>query len=343
MTSGVPSPPAPAPGSGDAVRVAGGAPSADAVPTDADILRLAGVALRDGSRSFAMAARLLPPGVRESAVLLYAWCRHCDDVVDGQTLGHGLAPLSGEGARSALDALYAQTHAAYGDGPLPHPAFAGLRAVARRHAMPIALPLAHLQGFAMDVADARYVCLDDTLRYCYHVAGVVGEMMAVVMDVRDPDVLARACDLGIGFQLTNIARDIVEDAEGARVYLPAEWLDEAGVPAAALADPRHRAAVHRLALRLLDVAEPYYRSADTGIAALPPRCALAIATARRVYHAIGTVIRARGPAAWDTRVSTSKMQKLGHVAGGGWLAWAVRRRAPAPRPPAPWRLPVDPA
>lgn len=300
------------------------------------VLAHAQAALQKGSRSFAAAARLLPADARDSAVMLYAWCRYCDDVVDGQTLGQGLAPLGGDDAEQALAMLQTQTRAAYGHGPLAHPAFAALRAVARRHALPMEQPLAHLEGFRMDVAGARYDTLDDTLRYCYHVAGVVGLMMARIMGVRDPGVLARACDLGIGFQLTNIARDIVEDAQGGRVYLPADWLAEAGIAADAVADPVHRAAVHRLAVRLLDVAEPYYASADTGIGALPTRCALAIATARRVYHAIGTGVRARGVAAWDQRISTSSVQKLGHVAGAGWLAWAVRHRAPAPRPPAPW-------
>ncbi|MBU4612790.1 phytoene/squalene synthase family protein [Achromobacter sp. GG226] len=306
--------------------------------TDAAVLAHAQAALRQGSKSFAAAARLLPAPARDSAVMLYAWCRHCDDVIDGQDLGHGLAPLAGDAAELALQSLQDETRAAFGHGRLTHPAFAALRLVARQHALPMSQPMAHLEGFRMDAVGQRYETLDDTLQYCYHVAGVVGIMMARIMGVRDAAVLARACDLGIGFQLTNIARDVIEDAEGGRVYLPAQWLAEAGVPAEAadVADPAHRAAVHRLAVRLLDVAEGYYASADTGIAALPGRCALAIATARRVYHAIGTAVRARGAAAWDTRVSTTSAQKLGHVAGAGWLAWAVRHRAPAPRPPAPW-------
>jgi phytoene synthase len=169
----------------------------------------------------------------------------------------------------------------------------------------------------MDVEGRRYETLDDLLGYCYGVAGVVGIMMAHVMGVRDVAILDRACDLGLAFQLTNIARDIVPDAGEGRIYLPLAWLEAEGVKPDAIADPRHRPALARLAARLVADAEPYYESALTGIAALPARAAWAIATARLVYRSIGHEVVRRGPAAWDERVSTSTGQKLGFVALGG--------------------------
>jgi phytoene synthase len=156
------------------------------------------------------------------------------------------------------------------------------------------------------------------------VAGVVGLMMASIMGARDELVLDRACDLGLAFQLTNIARDIIDDAKIGRCYVPSEWLLEAGIPPDHVALPRHRAALASVAARLVDHAEPYYESATLGIAALPLRSAWAIATARNVYRQIGIEVKRRGPRAWDERVGTSKAAKLRLLALGGAQALASR-------------------
>lgn len=268
-------------------------------------------------------------------MLLYAWCRHCDDVIDGQRLGRGHAGES-ETAREVLAGLRERTRAVFRGETPEEPEFAAFAAVVRRHAIPEAYALAHLDGFAMDVEGRVYRNFDDTLDYCYRVAGVVGLMMAHVMGVHRPEILDRACDLGIAFQLTNIARDVIEDAGIGRVYLPGEWLEEAGIPVAEIARERNRGALAEVVARLLSEAEPYYASASIGIAHLPPRSAWAIATALRVYRAIGVEVARRGPAAWDERVATSSAAKLGAVLGGGVGALAAitsgRLRAfPPPR------------
>jgi 15-cis-phytoene synthase len=274
--------------------------------------------IRKGSKSFAAAARLFAPQMRADAVLLYAWCRHCDDVIDGQTLGFsdGLQPALPAEARLAR--LRAETEAAL-RGVATDRVFAAFGAVMHRHAVPARYPLEHLDGYAMDVGERRYDTVEDTLDYCYGVAGTVGIMMAHIMGVRDEATLGRACDLGLAFQLTNIARDIVEDAAAARVYLPADWLAEAGIAPQAVAAPGNRVALAAVARRLVATAEPFYASAAIGVHALPFRAAWAVATASRVYHAIGLEVVRRGPRAWDSRVATSRLSKLGHVAAGGLL------------------------
>jgi len=300
--------------------------------------------IRVGSKSFAAAAKLFDPATRRSVLMLYAWCRHCDDVVDGQQLGHDAVPQAQHDAAAQVARLRAQTRSAYAGEPQLDPAFAAFQEVALRHAIAPQHAFDHLAGFAMDAEDARYDTIDDTLRYCYHVAGVVGLMMASIMGARDDAVLDRACDLGLAFQLTNIARDIVEDARIGRCYLPAAWLRDAGMPAGAeaVADDAHRAALARVAARLVDEAEPYYDSALDGIAALPLRSAWAIATARRVYRQIGVVVRRRGARAWDTRAGTSKATKLRLLALGGIDALASRFRTPGTRPARLWRRPGAP-
>jgi phytoene synthase len=257
-----------------------------------------------GSQSFAAAARLMPRAIRDDTVQLYAWCRHVDDVVDNQVLGR--APSGGGDPRARLEGLRAETLAALrGDERVSAP-FAALRTVARRHDFPERWPLDLIDGMAMDVEGRCYHGLEDTLDYAYHVAGVVGVMMARVMGVRDEAVLDRACDLGLAFQLTNIARDVVDDARIGRVYLPRAWLDAAG---AEVDGTTPSPELYAVILRLLEAAEPYYASARAGLSALPLRAAWSIAAALRIYRAIGTRIRAEGPRAYRARIGTGRATK----------------------------------
>ncbi|TPE46458.1 phytoene/squalene synthase family protein [Amaricoccus solimangrovi] len=261
-------------------------------------------AIAAGSQSFAAAARLLPRAIRDDVVQLYAWCRHADDVIDGQALGS--APASVADAADRLAGLRAETLAALrGDGPVSAP-FASLRTVARRHGFPESWPLDLIDGLAMDVEGRSYVRFEDTLDYAYHVAGVVGVMMARIMGVRDEAVLDRACDLGIAFQLTNIARDVRDDHNLGRVYLPRDWLAAAR---AEVGDALPSPELYSVILRLLDAAEPYYASARAGLPALPPRAAWSIAAALRIYRAIGGRIRAGGPGVYRARVGTGAATK----------------------------------
>lgn len=306
-----------------------------AAPTDSleDLVAFSREKIEKGSKSFAVAARFFAPETRASAYMLYAWCRHCDDVIDGQALGFNAAGTNapaGEDALTAVAELEDKTRRACA-GEADEPVFAALRAVCAKHAIPERYPLDLIAGFRMDAEAQPYRTIDDTLLYSYHVAGVVGVMMAQVMGARERAVLERACDLGIAFQLTNIARDIVADHAVGRIYLPEEWLREAGLSQANLADRANRKALAGVAVRLLDTAEPYYRSARVGLAHLPLRSAWAVATALNVYRAIGTAVRNRGEAAWDSRTSTSSMVKFGGVGAG--LAGAVGARLPGLAPP----------
>lgn len=297
-------------------------------------------AMQGGSSSFAAAARLFDDTTRESTLMLYAWCRHCDDVVDGQSLGHDAHALSREEGEARLAGLEDATRRACAGEPSDDPVFAGLTEVVQRHGVDVSLLLDHLAGFRMDVEDRHYATLSDTLLYCYRVAGVVGLMMARVMGARDQATLDRACDLGIAFQLTNIARDIVDDAAIGRVYLPDDWLAAAGIPRDHVCDGRHREQLAVLAARLVEAAEPYYTSSVAGIGALPLRSAWSVATARDVYRAIGRHVRDRGSHAWDSRVTTTKLEKLWFAARGAGVAVAARTLPKTQRAGYLWRRPV---
>lgn len=267
-------------------------------------------AIKLGSKSFAAAARLFSEDTRNDVVMLYAWCRHCDDVIDGQTLGHQPESDFRNGQRARLEQLKARTAWAMSGAQLEDPNFEALRRVVSRHGIPERHLQELLDGFTMDVDQRRYETIDDTLEYCYCVAGVVGVMMSMIMGAKEPAVLDRASDLGLAFQLTNIARDVIDDARMGRVYIPAEILARHGVKSVNPDDHSHWPRLHAAALDLLEIADDYYASALVGLSALPPRSAWAIAAARRVYRDIGERLRSQGPDAWKRRVSTSAARKF---------------------------------
>src|ERR1051325_6811727 len=177
-----------------------------------------------GSKSFSLAARLFDPATRDAAFFLYGWCRYCDDQVD--TAATCETP---DVVLDRVTSLKQRTAAASGFMPQTDPVFIALQYIARRYAIPAHYALELIEGMAMDARGTRYTTLKELLLYCYRVAGTVGLMMTHVMGVRDQRALRNATDLGIAMQLTNIARDIIEDAAIGRIYLPLAWLREAEI------------------------------------------------------------------------------------------------------------------
>jgi len=273
--------------------------------------------IKKGSKSFALASRVLPPELRDDASMLYAWCRYCDDVIDGQEMGHGQIEDYKIGQGERLEQLRTQTGDALAGKLVDNPVFAGLARVVSTHDIDHKHPFDLLKGFEMDAQDRVYNSVDDILDYSYHVAGVVGVMMANIMGVRDDATLDRASDLGLAFQLTNIARDVIDDARADRVFVPKDLLIKHGAPteAASLANAENWPSAHQAACEQLNIAEQYYESAKVGIKELPFRCAWAISAALAVYREIGERLRAGGFEAWNGRVSASKGRKLALALG----------------------------
>jgi phytoene synthase len=252
-------------------------------PTTADVAACRAM-LRGGSRSFFAASLVLPKSVREPATGLYAFCRMADDAID-----HGTDRVRAlAGLRARLDRIYA------GD-PLDESPDRAFAAAVHRFAIPKSFPQALLEGFEWDAGNRRYPDISALKGYGVRVAGSVGAMMAMVMGVRDPVLLARACDLGVAMQLTNIARDVGEDAHANRLYLPLDWLHEAGIDAPAwVLRPRFDARLAAVIERLLATADELYARADAGIANLPSACRPGMHAARLLYAEIGHELRRRG-------------------------------------------------
>jgi phytoene synthase len=277
--------------------------------------------LREGSKSFFAASLLLPERVRHPVAALYAFCRVADDCVD---LRRDRAEM--------VDALRRRVDHAYAGRPLPDPVDRAFAWAVERHAIPRALPDALLEGFAWDVQERRYETLPALNAYAARVAGTVGAMMTLVMGVRDPAAVARACDLGVAMQLTNIARDVGEDARAGRLYLPERWLREAGVePDEWLARPGFDERIAHVVRRLLDAADRLYRRAEGGIGQLPMGCRPAIAGARYVYAEIGRQVERQGLDSIGQRAVVGAGCKV-RLLARALLATPLPRR-PDPSPP----------
>ena len=261
------------------------------------------------SKSFALASKLLPPDCRDQAAVVYAWCRHADDAVD-------LVPASAQPA--ALARLRAELGGVYAGEPQSDPILGAFQEVARRQRIPRDYPDELMAGMEMDAVGTKYDSLERLLHYCFRVAGTVGLMMCHVLGVREARAVRHAAHLGMAMQLTNICRDVLEDWERGRLYLPDPILEECGAGGlrAALGGPLPRAAdaaLARAVRTLLAEADRFYRSGDQGLPLLASRVALSVRTARLVYSRIGQRIERSGCSVFAGRTYVPGRMKLGLV------------------------------
>lgn len=282
--------------------------------TRAKLVAHAQESIARGSKSFALASRLFDKRTRERAWLLYSWCRKCDDLADGQE--HGGALSTTHDPHAALAHIRDLTGRALAGETTGDPAFDALGLVTAECTIPHQYALDLVEGFAMDADGWHPRTEADLLKYCYHVAGTVGCMMAVIMgvDPADEETMKRACDLGLAFQLANIARDISEDDAGGRCYIPDVWLAEADIAPGEHMRPHNRSRLADIAWWLADMAQDYEASARVGAKKLPFRARWAVLAAAGIYGDIAREVAVRGSAAWDARVVTSGRAKARWVA-----------------------------
>lgn len=298
-----------------------------------DVLANARDAIARGSKSFALASRLFDAPTRDRAMLLYAWCRHTDDVIDGQILGEGRNDDRRPPAERLAE-VEQETERALAGNPTPATPYEALAMVVQQTGMPARYPRDLVHGFRIDMEERPFHSFDDTLTYCYHVAGCVGVMMAIVMGVKPDDrpVLIRACDLGMSFQLNNIARDVVEDAMNGRRYIPDDWLASVRLEPDDFMLGRNRRQLARLVARLVFQAEEYEASARFGTSALGNRAAWAVLAAARIYGGIGRKVRVLEEEGLEKRVSTTRAEKARAVVMAMGETLVRRQRWPMPGP-----------
>jgi phytoene synthase len=241
-------------------------------------------------RSFHWARHLLNNVHADRATRLYGFCRRVDDIAD-ETSAPGVAH----------EALFALARA-FETGASSDPSTADALRLMAECRIELAIPRLLIEGVTGDLQTAVVADVPGLLRYCYKVAGTVGLMMSAALDACDLAAAPHAVDLGIAMQLTNLCRDVADDAQAGRRYLPTCLIST--MPPVRLVDPAgaDRALAQSVVLRLLDLADVYYASGEDGLHYLPSSAAQAILVAARVYQAIGTRLRQRGGDAWSARV-----------------------------------------
>jgi len=303
----------------------------------ADVLPAARRALHERARSFRIAARLLSAEDADDAAITYALCREADDLVDE-------AP-SADVATVAIAELRAELRGRTS----PRPLVIAFYRMALRRRLPIHAMWDLVDTIAQDAGPVRISDDAALLRYAYGVAGTVGLLMGTLLGARGDGAAACAVDLGIGMQISNIVRDVAEDALRDRVYLPASRLHRVGLRAddvaTGSADPAVIAAV---CADLVALSDSYYASARNGLRFLPPRGRVAVAVAAALYQAIGHAVVRRGAEALKRRTVLGPLSLgVAFIRGVFTLArptvWgALRPRDPAlhrfaPSPPSPGR------
>ena len=267
-----------------------------------DVADAARAVLRRHGRTFFFASHLLGSRHGGRAAVLYAFCRHVDDLAD-----EACDPQAARAALAAVCNALRTGHAA-------DPWTASMLSLQACTGLAAAPALELVAGVTSDLDPVRVTDETALVRYAYQVAGTVGLMMCAVLDVHDPRAYPFAIDLGIAMQLTNIARDVGEDARMGRRYLPASWIGEVQPVDIVAPDPLLQRKLCDATRRLLAQADRHYASAESGMGFLPARARLAILTAARTYRAIGARIADNGYRSWDQRAVVGSTAKVGHAA-----------------------------
>lgn len=281
-----------------------------------DAAKAAGESIRRHSRSFSFASRLLPAATRADVEQLYAWCRWCDDGVDAAASPTAAAAFV-DGAARDLRLIAAGCEPAAAESRW-------LATLVRRHQVSIPAAEALLAGMQSDLTPATDFRAADLMRYCFRVAGAVGVLMCPLLGLRDRRFLPHAAALGMGMQLTNIARDVGEDWRRSRCYLPLEWTNDLRPTGAAPDAECVRGGVRRV----LELADGFYAAGDSGITALDADARLAVRAASNIYRAIGTQIRRRDYRVLEQRARVSTLGKVvlfTRAALTGMMTKAVQR------------------
>jgi phytoene synthase len=258
--------------------------------------------LQHHARTFSAAAALLAPDTKDEIACLYRFCRVVDDLADESADAAALSRLAIELEGRAPPSALVQS----------------LQPLARR-GVPLGMVRELVRGVSSDLGQVRIPDEAALLRYAWQVAGTVGAMCCPLLGA-PPEGQPFAVDLGLAMQLSNIARDVAEDAARDRVYLPASWLLEQGVHPDEIVEGRADEAVAAVVARVVELAEVYYRSADAGLRWLPWRPRLAVSLAARRYRAIGRTVVRRGTAALRDRTVLGPVARASLWAQAPWVA-----------------------
>lgn len=291
--------------------------------------------IRQGSKSFAMASFFFSEEEKEAAWKLYSWCRYCDDEIDE-------VPTISE-TRIRLKHLIHQTERLASSDSFAEFQMEGMSEIVKKYQIPMKYPLDLLRGMEMDVSSTRFQTLEELEDYCYCVAGTVGLMMCHVLGIRDDEALSHAVAMGKAMQLTNICRDLQEDRQRGRLYLPVSWLIESGVFEEELFDSKNQKALLDMQERLLKRADELYQEGYAGLKYLSLRSSWAVLIAAKIYSHIGDLIRRNPALSLQKRTYVTKLKKVLIVLSTfksflPQLWWSCIRRGEMKRPAKVWSI-----
>lgn len=266
-------------------------------------------AARSGS-SFYYSFLFLPPERRQAIMALYAFCREVDDVVD-ECQDPAIAQAKLEWWRSEIHAI--------DQGTPTHPVTQALAEVRQRFRLPDEQLLEIIDGMQMDLQQARYADFKALSLYCYRVASVVGLLSAEIFGYQDRATLKYAHDLGMAFQLTNIIRDVGEDARRGRIYLPVDELARFKVPARELLDGQYSENFRALMQSQYERAQRYYEQALAQLPAIDRAAQRPGLMMAAIYRTLLEEIARDGFQVLDRRTRLTPLRKL-------WIAWRTWRR-----------------
>ena len=259
---------------------------------------------RSSGSSFTSSFRFLSADKRRAMTALYAFCREVDDVVDECS--------DADVARTALSWWRGEVAAIYSGRPT-HPVCQALIPVVQQFNLPQEHLLEIIDGMEMDLEQARYPDFKSLQLYCYRVASVVGLLSAEIFGYTDRETLKYAHDLGIAFQLTNIIRDVGEDARRNRIYLPMDEMQQFGVTAADILNANETEAFHKLMAFQIERARRYYKQAFEHLPAADRKAQRAGLIMAEIYRAVLDEVERSGCHVLKERVSLTPTYKL-------WLA-----------------------
>ncbi|MBK9160715.1 MAG: presqualene diphosphate synthase HpnD [Nitrosomonadales bacterium] len=260
---------------------------------------------RQSGSSFTGSFRFLPQDKRRAMTALYAFCREVDDVVD-ECSDAGVARTTLNWWRSEAAAVY--------NGKPTHPVCQALIPVVQQFNLPQEHLLEIIDGMEMDLDQPRYADFKSLQLYCYRVASVVGLLSAEIFGYTDRETLKYAHDLGIAFQLTNIIRDVGEDARRNRIYLPMDEMQQFGVTAADILNARETEGFHQLMAFQIGRARRYYAQAFDHLPAADRKAQRAGLIMAEIYQAVLDEVERSGCHVLKERVSLTPTYKL-------WLAF----------------------
>ncbi len=259
---------------------------------------------RQSGSSFTSSFRFLTPERRRAMTALYAYCREVDDVVDECS--------DANVARTTLNWWRNEVAAIYGGKPT-HPVCQALVPVVQRFNLPLEHLLEIIDGMEMDLDQPRYADFKSLQLYCYRVASVVGLLSAEIFGYTNRATLKYAHDLGIAFQLTNIIRDVGEDARRNRIYLPLDEMQQFGVSASDILNARETEGFHKLMAFQIERARRFYKQAFEHLPAADRKAQRAGLIMAEIYQAVLNEVERSGCHVLKERVSLTPTYKL-------WLA-----------------------